>query len=39
MPDLHQLTTPELTALYRSRKASPVEAVRAVIAHIERCEP
>jgi len=39
MPDLHQLPTAELTALYRSRKASPVEAVRAVIAHIERCEP
>jgi aspartyl-tRNA(Asn)/glutamyl-tRNA(Gln) amidotransferase subunit A len=39
MPDLHQLSASELTALYRSREASPVEAVRAVIAHIERCEP
>ncbi|HET9204710.1 MAG TPA: amidase, partial [Burkholderiaceae bacterium] len=39
MADLHQLDASELAALYRSRKASPVEAVRAVIAHIERCEP
>ena len=39
MADLHQLSTAELAALYRSRKASPVEAVRAVIAHIERNEP
>ncbi len=39
MPDLHQLDASALAALYRSRKASPVEAVRAVIAHIERCEP
>ena len=39
MADLHQLSTAELAALYRSRKASPVEAVRAVIAHIERYEP
>ncbi len=39
MSDLHQLGASELTALYRSRKASPVDAVRAVIAHIERCEP
>ena len=29
MADLHQLSTAELAALYRSRKASPVEAVRA----------
>ncbi len=39
MPDLHQLDASALAALYRSRKASPVEALRAVIAHIERCEP
>src|SRR5512134_2389339 len=39
MADLHQLDATELVALYRARKASPVEAVRAVIAHIERCEP
>jgi aspartyl-tRNA(Asn)/glutamyl-tRNA(Gln) amidotransferase subunit A len=37
--DLHQLDASELTTLYRSRKASPVEVVRAVIAHIERFEP
>jgi len=37
--DLHQLDASELAALYRARKASPVEVVRAVIAHIERCEP
>ncbi len=39
MTELHQLPAAELSALYRSRKASPVEAVRAVIAHTERCEP
>jgi len=39
MADLHQLGAEELAALYRRRKASPVEAVRAVLAHIERCEP
>jgi len=39
MAELHQLGAAELAALYRSRRASPVEAVRAVIAHVERCEP
>jgi aspartyl-tRNA(Asn)/glutamyl-tRNA(Gln) amidotransferase subunit A len=39
MAELHQLDASALTALYRTRKASPVEAVRAVLAHIERCEP
>jgi Asp-tRNA(Asn)/Glu-tRNA(Gln) amidotransferase A subunit family amidase len=39
MADLHQLGAAELSALYRSREASPVEAVRAVLAHIERLEP
>jgi aspartyl-tRNA(Asn)/glutamyl-tRNA(Gln) amidotransferase subunit A len=39
MAELHQLDASALTALYRARQASPVEAVRAVIAHIERCEP
>ena len=39
MADLHQLGAAELAALYRRREASPVEVVRAVIAHIERCEP
>jgi len=39
MADLHQLGAAALAALYRRGEASPVEAVRAVIAHIERCEP
>jgi Asp-tRNA(Asn)/Glu-tRNA(Gln) amidotransferase A subunit family amidase len=39
MADLHQLGAAELAALYRTREASPVEVVRAVLAHIERCEP
>ena len=39
MAELHQLGAAELSALYRSRQASPVEAVQAVIAHIGRCEP
>ncbi|MCC7284599.1 MAG: amidase [Burkholderiaceae bacterium] len=39
MAELHRLGATELSALYRSGQASPVEAVRAVLAHIERCEP
>jgi aspartyl-tRNA(Asn)/glutamyl-tRNA(Gln) amidotransferase subunit A len=39
MAELHQLDASALSALYRSRKASPVEAVGTVLAHIERCEP
>src|SRR4249919_1363388 len=39
MAELHQLGAAELATLYRRRDASPVEVVRAVIAHIERCEP
>jgi Asp-tRNA(Asn)/Glu-tRNA(Gln) amidotransferase A subunit family amidase len=39
MAELHQLGAAELAVLYRRREASPVEAVRAVIAHIERVEP
>ncbi|HEX6017841.1 MAG TPA: amidase [Burkholderiaceae bacterium] len=39
MAELHRLGAAELAALYRSGQASPVEAVRAVVAHIERCEP
>jgi aspartyl-tRNA(Asn)/glutamyl-tRNA(Gln) amidotransferase subunit A len=39
MAELHQLGAADLAALYRRREASPVEAVRAVIAHIGRCEP
>ncbi len=39
MAELHQLSAVELSALYRRRQASPVEALRAVLVHIERCEP
>ena len=39
MAELHQLDASALTALYRARTASPVEVLRAVLAHIERCEP
>src|SRR6185436_11618066 len=39
MAELHQLGAADLATLYRRREVSPVEAVRAVIAHIERCEP
>jgi aspartyl-tRNA(Asn)/glutamyl-tRNA(Gln) amidotransferase subunit A len=39
MAELHQLGAVELAALYRNREASPVDVVRAVIAHIGRCEP
>jgi aspartyl-tRNA(Asn)/glutamyl-tRNA(Gln) amidotransferase subunit A len=39
MTALHQLSAGELLALYRRREASPVEATRAVLAHIERWEP
>jgi aspartyl-tRNA(Asn)/glutamyl-tRNA(Gln) amidotransferase subunit A len=36
---LNQLGAAELAALYAKREASPVEAVREVIAHIARWEP
>ncbi|HEY6512916.1 MAG TPA: amidase [Burkholderiaceae bacterium] len=39
MADLHQLGAAELASLYAKREVSPVEAVRAVIAHIELNEP
>src|SRR5262245_60531845 len=39
MAELHQLGAAELADLFRRREASPVEVVRAVIAHIERSEP
>ncbi|HET7524707.1 MAG TPA: amidase [Burkholderiaceae bacterium] len=39
MAELHQLGAAELSVLYRRRETSPVEVVRAVITHIERCEP
>jgi aspartyl-tRNA(Asn)/glutamyl-tRNA(Gln) amidotransferase subunit A len=39
VPELHDLSATELVALYRKQALSPVEAVRAVLAHIERWEP
>ena len=39
MTELHELSAAELLALYASRQASPLEATRAVIAHIEAWEP
>jgi Asp-tRNA(Asn)/Glu-tRNA(Gln) amidotransferase A subunit family amidase len=36
---LHELSAAELGALYRRAELSPVEVARAVIAHVERCEP
>jgi Asp-tRNA(Asn)/Glu-tRNA(Gln) amidotransferase A subunit family amidase len=36
---LHDLGVAQLTGLYRRKQASPVEAVRAVLAHVERWEP
>ncbi|HMO44749.1 MAG TPA: amidase [Rubrivivax sp.] len=39
MSGLHDLSAAELLALYAKREASPLEATRAVIAHIEAWEP
>lgn len=39
MPGLHELSATELSRLYATRAASPVEAARAVIEHIARWEP
>jgi len=39
MAQLHDCSAVELLALYANREASPVDAVRAVLARIERCEP
>ena len=39
MTALHDMTAGELLANYKTRKLSPVEAVDAVIAHIEKWEP
>ncbi len=39
MAELHELSAGELLALYRSQQASPLEVTRAVLAHVERCEP
>ena len=36
---LHDRSAVDLLALYASREASPVEVVRELLAHIERCEP
>jgi aspartyl-tRNA(Asn)/glutamyl-tRNA(Gln) amidotransferase subunit A len=39
MAELHQASAAELLALYQAREASPLEATRAVITHIEAWEP
>ncbi|WP_313081971.1 amidase [Pulveribacter sp.] len=39
MAELHELSARELLQGYRARRFSPVEATRAVLAHIERWEP
>jgi aspartyl-tRNA(Asn)/glutamyl-tRNA(Gln) amidotransferase subunit A len=39
MTNIHDMTAVELLAAYKSKKLSPVEAVDAVIAHIEAWEP
>ena len=39
MTALHQRSATDLLALYAAREASPVEVVRELLAHIERCEP
>jgi aspartyl-tRNA(Asn)/glutamyl-tRNA(Gln) amidotransferase subunit A len=39
MSALHELSAVELLAGYRSRQLSPVEVVRAVVAHIRQWEP
>ena len=36
---IHDMTAADLLAAYKSRKLSPVDAVDAVIAHIEAWEP
>src|SRR5439155_11489118 len=39
VPEIHDLSAIELLEAYRSRALSPVEATRAVLAHIECWEP
>ena len=39
MAALHDRSAAELLALYAAREASPVEVLRNLLAHIERCEP
>ena len=36
---LNELGAADLGALYRRAELSPVEVARAVVAHVERCEP
>ena len=36
---LHDRSATDLLALYAAREASPVEVLRELLAHIERCEP
>jgi aspartyl-tRNA(Asn)/glutamyl-tRNA(Gln) amidotransferase subunit A len=36
---LHDRSATELLALYAAREASPVEVLRELLVHIERCEP
>ena len=39
MPEIYDLSAAELLDLYRKHALSPIEATRAVLAHIERWEP
>ena len=39
MAALHERSAVDLLALYATGAASPVEVVRDLLAHIERCEP
>ena len=39
MTAIHDMSASELLAAYKSKKLSPVEAVGAVIAHVEKWEP
>jgi Asp-tRNA(Asn)/Glu-tRNA(Gln) amidotransferase A subunit family amidase len=39
MATLHDRSAAALLALYAEREASPVEVIRALLTHIERCEP
>src|SRR5512143_4035893 len=39
MTELHDMTATDLLAAYKTKKLSPVEAVDAVITHIEKWEP
>ena len=39
MAALHERSAVELLGLYAAREASPLEVMRELLAHIERCEP